>query len=76
MLMVRGVVEAPSNKEVLYLLFCCFLYVNDLVQSLSERISVSAFVDDLAIRCSDRRVSLCNEKLQNACDIVKHWCKE
>ena len=52
------------------------MYVNDLVHSLCDRISVSAFTDDLAVLCSDGRVSVCNEKLQNACSIVKDWCKE
>ena len=44
------------------------MYLNDFLQSLSERISVSAFPDDLRFGSV---IDVCNENLQNSCDMVK-----
>jgi ribonuclease HI len=62
----------PQGSVLSPLLF--LVYVNDLVVSLSERVSVSAFADDLAVWMRSRNVAECSAGLQWAADQVAAWC--
>jgi len=64
----------PQGSVLSPLLF--LVYINDLVGKLSEKVEVSAFADDLAVWCSNRKVDKCCEGLQRGCDMVVEWCKE
>ena len=64
----------PQGSVLSPLLFLVF--VNDLVESLAERVEVSAFADDLAVWHTARTVEEGRERLQWAAGRVERWCEE
>jgi len=64
----------PQGSVLSPLLFLVF--VNDLVEKVSDVVEVSAFADDLATWWSDRNGNVCAERLQRAADMVMRWCDE
>ena len=52
------------------------VYVNDLVEELSEKVSVSGFADDLAVWRTGADLKIVDQQLQEAVDAVKVWTEK
>lgn len=61
----------PQGSVLSPLLF--LVYINDLVEELGERVSVSGFADDLAVWSTGGNVNECKRRVQEAVDRVWEW---